>query len=65
MEMGEGKIVDGETVELNDKQRSARRRRSIAIGLCLFALVAVFYTATIVKFGPRLMDRPIINLDTK
>jgi hypothetical protein len=65
MELGEGKIVEGESVELNDKQRRARRLRNIAIALCLFALVAVFYTATIVKFGPRLMDRPIISLDTK
>ncbi len=65
MDVGEGKIVDGETVELNEQQRRARRMRNIAIGLCLFALVAVFYTATIVKFGPRLMDRPIISLDTK
>ena len=39
--------------------------RNIAIGVSLFALVATFYAATIVKFGPKLMDRPILNVNTK
>ena len=65
MEFGEGKMEPGVGVELNDAQKRARKFRNIAIGLCLFGLVAAFYAATIVKFGPRLMDRPIISLDTK
>jgi len=65
MDVGEGKIVEGQQIEVTDQQRRARRMRSIAIGLGLFALVAIFYTATIVKFGPRLMDRPIISVHTK
>lgn len=54
-----------ETVELTDRQKRARRKRNVAIGLSLFVMVAIFYAATIVKFGPRLMDRPIINLETR
>ncbi len=33
-------------------QKRARRSRSVAIGLALFALVIIFYVATIAKFGP-------------
>lgn len=54
-----------ELIELSDQQKRARRMRNIAIALGLFAMVAAFYAATIVKFGPRLMDRPIINLETR
>ncbi len=61
----EGRMDDAPPVELTQQQQRARRLRNIAIGLGLFALVATFYTATIVKFGPKLMDRPIINVHTK
>ena len=40
-------------VDVSDAQRAARRKRNIAIGLCLFAMVAIFYGATIAKFGPK------------
>jgi hypothetical protein len=46
-----------ELVTLTTKQQKARRSRSLAIGLALFAMVAVFYVATIVKFGPGILDR--------
>ena len=46
-----------EFVTLTPKQQKARRNRSIAIGLALFALVVIFYVATIVKFGPGILDR--------
>ena len=40
-------------------QKKARRSRSIAIGLGLFAMVVIFYVATIVKFGPAILDRSL------
>ena len=40
------------SVTLTDSQKKARRSRSIAIGLGLFAMVVIFYVSTIVKFGP-------------
>jgi uncharacterized membrane protein SirB2 len=46
-----------ETVELTEKQKKARRNRSVAIGLALIALVVIFYVATVAKFGPALFDR--------
>ena len=46
-------------IELTDKQKKARRRRSIAIALVLAALVVLFYVATVVKFGPAILDRPM------
>lgn len=44
-------------VTLTEKQKKARRARSVAIGLALFALVIIFYVATIAKFGPAILDR--------
>lgn len=48
-----------EKVELTDKQRKARRSRSIAIAIGLAVLVVIFYVATIAKFGPALMSQPL------
>lgn len=36
-----------------------RRKRSIALGLVLGALVLIFYVLTIVKMGPHVFDRPL------
>ncbi len=49
--------MEDELVTLTDSQKRARRSRSIAIGLALFALVVIFYIATIAKFGPAILDR--------
>ncbi len=65
MESREAELIKGEGVTLTAAQQRARRNRNVAIGICLFAMVAIFYAATVVKFGPRLMDRPIISLGTK
>lgn len=47
-----------EMVTVTDAEKSARRRRNIAIAICLFGMVAMFYVATIAKFGPGIIDRP-------
>lgn len=44
---------------LTPAQEKARRQRNIAIALCLVAFVAVFYVATVVKFGPEILARPM------
>jgi hypothetical protein len=36
-----------------------RRRRSIALGLVLAAIVVIFYVLTIVKLGPHVFDRAL------
>ena len=51
--------MDHELVTLTESQKKARRSRSIAIGLGLFAMVVIFYVATIVKFGPAILDRSL------
>ena len=51
--------MEREFVTLNENQKKARRSRSIAIGLGLFAMVVIFYVATIVKFGPAILDRAL------
>ena len=38
-------------VTLTPAEAAARRRRSVAIGVFLVALVAIFYLVTIMKFG--------------
>jgi hypothetical protein len=48
-----------ETVELSEKQRKARRSRSVAIAIGLALLVVIFYVATIAKFGPSILNRPM------
>tara|TARA_Y100001933_G_C18834035_1_gene494646 strand:+ start:680 stop:832 length:153 start_codon:yes stop_codon:yes gene_type:complete len=47
-----------EGVELTEKQRKARRSRSIAIALALGALVIVFYVVTFIK-GGAIVNRPL------
>jgi hypothetical protein len=47
-----------EGVVLTDAQKRARRSRSIAIALCLGALVILFYVITLVK-GPGVLVRPL------
>ena len=46
-------------VTLTEAQQKARRSRSLAIGIGLAVLVVVFYLATIVKFGPAILDRAL------
>lgn len=36
-----------------------RRKRSIALGLVLGAIVVVFYILTVVKIGPGVLQRPL------
>lgn len=36
-----------------------RKRRSIALGLVLGAVVILFYVLTIVKMGPGVLNRPL------
>lgn len=47
-----GSVTMAERVDLTDKQRKARRSRSLALGLILAALVVIFYVATIIKMMP-------------
>ncbi len=48
-----------ERIELTEKQKKARRNRSIAIGFVLALLVVLFYVVTIVKIGPEIMNKPM------
>lgn len=50
---------DDEMVTLTERQKKARRSRSLAIGIALAVLVVIFYIATIVKFGPAILSRPL------
>ncbi|MBB6467015.1 hypothetical protein HNQ96_002891 [Aminobacter lissarensis] len=52
-------MSDKDLVTLTEKQKTARRSRNVAIGLALAALVIIFYLATIAKFGPGILDRPL------
>ena len=49
--------MEHDFVTLTESQKKARRSRSVAIGVALFALVVLFYAATIVKFGPAVLER--------
>lgn len=50
---------DEKGIELTERQRKARRSRSIALGLVLAAVVIIFYLVTVVKIGPEIFNRPI------
>jgi hypothetical protein len=45
-------------IRLTEKQRRARRARSIAIAVALGLLVILFYIVTLVK-GPGVLNRPL------
>jgi hypothetical protein len=47
--------MEHDFVTLTESQKRARRSRSVAIALALFAMVVVFYAATIAKFGHGLL----------
>ncbi|MCR5858737.1 hypothetical protein [Mesorhizobium sp. J428] len=49
--------MENDLVTLSPAQKKARRSRNVAIGLALGVLVILFYVATIVKFGPAILDR--------
>ena len=46
-------------INLTDQQKKARRSRSIALAIVLAGLVVLFYVATIIKFGPDILSRPM------
>jgi hypothetical protein len=48
-----------ETVELTEIQKKARRSRSLAIGIGLAVIVAVFYAITVLKLGAAVLNRPL------
>ncbi|MBB4304220.1 hypothetical protein GGD81_003276 [Rhodobium orientis] len=52
-------IMTEDGIKLTEEQKKRRRGRSIAIGLALAALVAVFYAVTIIKLGPGVLERPL------
>lgn len=54
-----------ETVTLTDAQVKARRSRSVAIAVCLVGLVLAFYGATVIKLGPKVMDKPLTNIHSQ
>ncbi len=49
---------DEKGIVLTERQKRARRSRSIAIALSLGALVLLFYIVTLVK-GPGILVRPL------
>ncbi len=50
-------MSDKKGVILTAEQLKRRKRRSLAIGLVLAGLVAIFYAVTIVKLGPNVMRK--------
>ncbi len=46
-------------VELTEKQKKARRSRSMALGVVLACLAVLFYVVTIIKVGPGIFNRPM------
>jgi hypothetical protein len=46
-------------VRLTKEQMRRRRMRSVAIGVALGCLVALFYLVTIVKLGSNVLNRPL------
>lgn len=46
-------------IELTEKQKKARRSRSLALGVVLACLVVLFYVVTIIKVGPGVLNRPM------
>jgi len=45
-------VASDDRVRLTEAEKSARRKRSIAIAIVLVALVVIFYVVSIVKMAP-------------
>ncbi len=45
------------SIVMTDDQKRRQRRRNIAIGVALAALVVIFYAVTIVKIGGQIANR--------
>lgn len=56
-EKTENKIMHEEGIVLTDAQKKSQRARNIAIGIALGGLVVLFYGATVIKFGPEMLER--------
>lgn len=52
-------MADDDFVTMTAAQKKAQRSRNIAIGIALAVLVVLFYVATLAKFGPAILDRPL------
>jgi hypothetical protein len=52
-------MKDEDGIRPTEAQKRRQRARSVAIGIALAVLVALFYVVTIVKLGPGVMDRPL------
>jgi len=50
-------IVPPTSPQYDEVFLARRRRRSVALGLVLGAVVLIFYVLTIVKLGPNVFDR--------
>ena len=50
---------ENEGIRLTPAQKKARRARNVAIAIGLALLVVIFYVATIAKFGPAILSRPL------
>ncbi|WP_170314588.1 hypothetical protein [Aquibium carbonis] len=50
---------DDKGITLTPAQKKARRSRNVAIAIGLALLVVMFYVATIAKFGPAILSRPL------
>ncbi|WP_430910220.1 hypothetical protein [Methylobacterium sp. sgz302541] len=44
---------------LTPEEERRRRKRSVAIALALGAMVILFFTLTIAKLGPQVLNRPL------
>lgn len=51
--------MTGEPIRLTEEDLRRRRRRSVALGMILAALVLLIYVITYFKLGPGVMDRPL------
>ncbi len=57
--MSEPAREDRDNREADAEIVARRRRRSVALGIVLGAIVLIFYVLTIVKLGPAIFERPL------
>jgi hypothetical protein len=46
-------------IRLSDVEKAAQRRRNVAIGIGVTAIVLLFYVITIFKMGPAILNRAL------
>jgi hypothetical protein len=57
--MAKPEATESKGIRLSETEKAVQRRRNVAIGIGVAAIVLLFYVITIFKMGPAIMNRSL------